>query len=146
MKVTIYYLLFLFFIFSCSKKNTLKSPKSIEGTWKMIYAEIVENDSVKLKDLSSTRFIKIINKTHFSFFNQEIKGNKNFYSGAGSYVLEGEKYTETLSFTAMETIKNHQFSFKVIIKGDTLIQSGIEKVKAAGINRFIIEKYIKLNK
>ena len=112
----------------------------------MIYAEIVENDSVKLKDLSNTTFIKIINKTHFSFFNQEIKGNKNFYSGAGSYVLEGEKYTETLAFTTIEAIKNHQFSFKVIIKGDTLIQSGIEKVKAAGINRFIIEKYIKLNK
>ncbi|WP_028889463.1 hypothetical protein [Tenacibaculum ovolyticum] len=146
MKGTIYYLLFLFFIFSCGKKSTLKSPKNIEGTWKMIYAEIVENDSVKLKDLSNTTFIKIINKTHFSFFNQEIKGNKNFYSGAGSYVLEGEKYTETLAFTTIEAIKDHQFSFKVIIKGDTLIQSGIEKVKAAGINRFIIEKYIKLNK
>jgi len=37
----------------------------------MVYAEIIENDSLKLKDLSNTSFIKIINKSHFSFFNQE---------------------------------------------------------------------------
>lgn len=111
----------------------------------MIYAEIIENDSVKQKDLSNTTFIKIINNNHFSFFNQEISGNKNFYSGAGSYTLIGQNYTETLSFTKLETIRNHQFSFNIVFNGDTLIQSGTEKVKAAGINRYIVEKYLKIN-
>ena len=32
----------------------------IEGTWKMTYAEIRQNDSIEVKDLSSTDFIKII--------------------------------------------------------------------------------------
>ena len=72
-------------------------------------------------------------------------GNRNFYSGAGSYVLEGGDYKETLNFTTIESFKNHEFSFSVKIKGDTLIQTGIEKVSAAGVNRYIIEKYIKLN-
>jgi hypothetical protein len=121
------------------------TSNKIEGTWKMVYAEIIENDSLKLKNLSNTTFIKIINKSHFSFFNQENSGTKNFYSGAGSYVLKGNNYRETLNFTTVEAIKKHQFSFNIIVKGDTLTQSGVEKVAAAGINRYIVEKYIKLN-
>lgn len=135
----------LFSILSCQQnKTTISTKNKIEGSWKMVYAEIIENDSLKLKDLSNTTFIKIINKTHFSFFNQENSGNTNFYSGAGTYKLIDNNYKEILEFTTVKAIKNHEFSFQVEIKGDTLIQSGIEKVEAAGINRQIIEKYIKL--
>jgi len=136
---------FLIIIIICSKRTPLITNNKIEGTWEMVYAEIIENDSLKLKDLSNTSFIKIINKSHFSFFNQENSGTKNYYSGAGSYILKDGNYTETLNFTTVEAIKKHQFSFKIVVKGDTLIQSGIEKVAAAGINRYILEKYIKLN-
>ena len=136
---------FLIIIIICSKRTPLITNNKIEGTWEMVYAEIIENDSLKLKDLSNTSFIKIINKSHFSFFNQENSGTKNYYSGAGSYILKDDNYTETLNFTTLEAIKKHQFSFKIVVKGDTLIQSGIEKVAAAGINRYILEKYIKLN-
>lgn len=110
----------------------------------MISAETIENDSLKLKDVSNTTFIKIINKSHFSFFNQDKTSTENFYSGAGTYQLKGNKYTETLDFTTFEAIRNYQFLFQIEIKGDTLIQSGIEKVAAAGIDRAIVEKYIKL--
>lgn len=110
----------------------------------MIYAETIENDSIRLKDLTNTGFIKIINKTHFAFFNQENIGNKNFYGGAGTYTLQDNKYIETLKFTSFEAIKNHKFPFTIEIIGDTLIQSGLEEVKAAGIKRYIIEKYIKI--
>lgn len=133
-------------IFSnCHQQTPTITNSAIEGTWKMVAAEIIENDSIQTKDLSNTTFIKIINTTHFSFFNQENSGNKNFYSGAGSYVLRGNAYTETLNFTNIEAFKNQQFSFRLTFKGDTLIQSGIEEVSTAGINRTIIEKYIKLN-
>ena len=127
------------------KVSITSKSNNIEGTWKMIYAEMIENDSLKLKDLSNTTFIKIINNNHFSFFNQENDSNENFYGGAGTYTLEGSNYIETLNFTGVEAIKNHVFPFLIEIKGDTLIQSGIEKVEAAGIDRKIIEKYIKIN-
>lgn len=143
MKKIILLFLLLFGLSNCVKKE---GSKHIEGTWKMVYAETIENDTIKLKDLSNTTFIKIINKSHFAFFNQENTSAANFYGGAGTYTLDGNKYTETLNFTAVEAIKNHQFSFTVEIKGDTLIQSGIEKVEAAGMDRYIIEKYIKLKK
>ncbi len=145
MKNSIYFLITLFVFASCHQKSTPTSSLDIEGTWKMISAETIENDSLKLKDLSNTTFIKIINKSHFSFFNQHKTGTENFYSGAGTYLLKGNKYTETLEFTTVKEIRNHEFTFQLEIKGDTLIQSGIEKVEAAGINRAIVEKYIKLN-
>lgn len=143
MKNIILLFLMLLGLSNCVKKE---DSKNIEGTWKMVYAETIEGDTIKLKDLSNTTFIKIINKSHFAFFNQENTSAINFYGGAGTYTLQGDNYTEILNFTAVEAIKNHQFSFKVEIKGDTLIQSGIEKVEAAGMDRFITEKYIKLKK
>ena len=142
-------IILLFFIVACNytqvKKSSSLNKNSIIGTWKMIYAETIENDSLKVKELSNTSFIKIINKTHFSFFNQEYNSTKNYYSGAGTYTLNKNNYTETLQYTTVAQIKNHQFSFLIELKGDTLIQSGIEKVEAAGINRKIIEKYLKIN-
>jgi hypothetical protein len=144
MKNLISLLIIVFVLIGCNQKKASKISLNIEGTWQMMCAEIVENDSLKLKDLSKTNFIKIINETHFSFFNQDKNGVNNFYSGAGTYELKENNYTEKLEFTTVEAIKNHQFSFLVKIKGDTLIQSGIEKVEAAGINRKIVEKYIKL--
>jgi len=129
---------------NCTKKEALETR--IEGTWKMIAAQTFEGDSIKHKDLTNTTFIKIINKNHFAFFNQENNSNANFYGGAGTYTLQGKYYTETLNFTAVEAIKNHRFSFTVEFKGDTLIQSGFEKIEEAGINIHITETYIKLKK
>lgn len=133
-------------VYGCKNQNINESASSnsIEGTWKMIYAEIKENDSIKRKDLSNTSFVKLIGKDHFAFFNQEDASDQNFYSGGGSYSLQGENYTETLNFSANKAIRNHRFSFTIQIIGDTLIQSGIEKVPAANIDREIIEKYIKI--
>ena len=119
-------------------------PNKIIGTWKMIYAETIENDTLKIKNLENTEFIKIINHTHFAFFNQQNNSSENFYGGSGTYKLNGNNYEETLSFTAVEAIRNHKFQFKVYVKGDSLIQTGLEEIKAAGINRMITEKYIRI--
>jgi hypothetical protein len=131
-------------LFSCANKDTPIQNKMV-GTWELVYAETIENDSLEIKDLTNTRFIKIINNSHFSFFNQEKSSSKDFYGGAGTYTLNGSDYVETLHFTSTEALRNHRFPFKVEFKGDTLIQSGLEEVKAAGLKRNITEKYIKIN-
>lgn len=121
--------------------NTLLSPEDkneidLNGTWKMVYAEI--------KDLTHTSFIKIINDSHFAFFNQDENNQNSFYGGAGTYMLDHNKYIETLSYTSIDAVRNHEFPFTIEMKGDTLIQFGLEHVKEANINREIVEKYIKL--
>ena len=103
MKRLLIVLTIIFSLSNCSNKETQTSNKLV-GTWKMIYAEMIENDSLKTKDLINTSFIKIINHSHFSFFNQEKNSSKNFYSGAGTYTLNGSDYIETLNFTNVSTI------------------------------------------
>lgn len=138
---------------SCNKEMKSKKPEMnavnqeinrLEGTWKMTYAEIRENDSVQVKDLSSTDFIKIINRSHFAFFNQERESQENFTAGAGTYTFDGSKYIENLEFINFVDYRGHSFSFDVEIKGDSLIQQGYEKIEASGIDRYILEKYIRI--
>ncbi len=122
-----------------------ETENQIEGTWKMIYAEIREKDSVQVKDLSKTDFIKIINADHFAFFNQDHGTGENFMSGAGSYSFNGTDYVETLDFISLPELRGHEFPFEVEIHGDTLVQQGREKVEEAGLDRYILEKYLRMN-
>ena len=127
-----------------SLSNVEENKKEIIGTWKLIYADIKENDSLTVKDMTKSDFVKIINSTHFAFFNQDIDNAEGFYGGAGSYKLEGNKYTETLNFFGEEVYRGQSFQFTIDILGDTLIQTGLEEVKEANIKRYITEKYIKI--
>lgn len=140
----------LLFVSCNNNKDSIKVVEkkdnniNITGTWKLVYGEIKEKDSVQIKDLSNTEFIKIINNNHFAFFNQPQGTKEGFYGGGGSYTLEGNNYKETLNYVAVDEIRGHEFPFTVEIVGDTLIQYGKEEVKEAGINRDIIEKYIRI--
>ena len=78
-------------LFGCDNKDTPLQNK-IVGTWELVYAETIENDSLEVKDLSNTRFIKIINESHFSFFNQDENSSDAFYGGGGTYTLKGSDY------------------------------------------------------
>ena len=44
----------------------------------------------------------------------------------------------------MREWEGHSFNFTVTISNDTLIQKGIEKVENLGIDRLIIEKYVRV--
>lgn len=128
------------------EKTVEMSNSALEGTWKMTYAEIRENDSIQVKDLSATDFIKIINGSHFAFFNQERDSQENFTAGAGTYTFDGSKYIENLDYINFIDYRGHTFSFDVEIKGDSLIQQGYEKIEASGIDRYILEKYVRIKK
>ncbi len=126
-------------------KERLTNSKEIVGSWKLVYGEIKEEDSIQVKDLSKSNFIKLINKDHFAFFNQPTNGGDGFYAGGGSYSLDGNNYVEKLEYIAVDEVRGHEFQFQIEIKGDTLIQSGIEDVPEAGIKRHIIEKYVRID-
>lgn len=151
MKISIIQILILLVLFSCSEEKSTQvvaeksTDNTIEGSWKLVYADIKENDSIQIKDLSKTDFIKIINGSHFAFFNQERGTSENFMGGAGTYTLAGSDYVESLDFINAPDYRGHKFPFKVEIKGDSLIQQGHEKIEAAGLDRYILEKYIRIN-
>lgn len=149
-KLFVFKLLVLITIISCQPKikevqdHKKTEVTGIEGSWKLVYADTREKDTIQVKDLSKTDFIKILNKTHFAFFNQDRGTGENYMAGAGTYTFDGENYTETLDFIHVTELRGHVFPFHAEIKGDTLIQQGHEKSEEAGLDRYILEKYVRI--
>ncbi|WP_318344102.1 hypothetical protein [Flagellimonas baculiformis] len=122
----------------------VETKNEIVGSWLLVYGETRTADTVEVKDLSNSEFIKILNEDHFAFFNQKKDTAEGFYGGAGTYTLKGNVYTEKLDYIGVKELRGHEFTFDLEIKGDTLIQSGVEDVPEAGIKRHIVEKYIRI--
>ncbi len=153
MKIQFTLLLICIVLLSCGVKNQMDTSKQpslpIIGTWKLISGTTIEKGDTTVIDYTKNMsFIKIINDTHFAFLNHDLKKGKNsaatFNAGGGSYTLRENVYTEHLEYCNDRQWEGNDFLFTVNIQNDTLIQNGVEKVDAAGINRINIEKYSRL--
>ena len=150
MKNTLTFILMITTLVSCTGKTEgdLANPASmpITGTWQLVTATLIEKGDTVITDYTkNVSFIKIINDTHFAFIQHDLKKGKDsaavFSSGAGTYSLKDSIYTEHLEYCSAREWEGNDFTFTLTLKNDTLIQSGIEKVESAGINRLNIEKY-----
>nr|WP_121272826.1 lipocalin-like domain-containing protein [Pedobacter schmidteae] len=138
-------------LMACTTENAGDNEKTIglKGTWQLVSATNVENGVRTFTDYTKNQqMIKIINDTHFSFLRHDLKLNKegknNFDAGGGRYQLQGDQYTEFLDFYSDKNWEGKSFKFKVTVQNDTLIQTGVEKVEGAGVDRTITEKYVKV--
>jgi hypothetical protein len=130
------------------KQDNTEKRLPITGTWKLISGTLIEKGDTTVtwytKDVS---FIKIINDTHFAFLSHDLNKGKDssamYSSGGGSYSLKNNQYTEHLEYCNDRQWEGNDFSFTISINKDTLIQTGIEKVADAGVNRLNIEKYVR---
>ncbi|MEO5684233.1 MAG: hypothetical protein ABIQ88_16450 [Chitinophagaceae bacterium] len=135
------------------KTNTVATPSlPIAGTWQLISGTTIEKGDTSVTDYTKTlSFIKIINSTHFAFLKHDLTKGKDsataaFGSGGGAYSITDSLYTEHLEYCNDRQWEDNDFTFTVTIQNDTLIQSGIEKVDNAGVNRLNIEKYVRIKK
>jgi hypothetical protein len=146
MKNYIPFFIALVLLASCQPKNDSKSI-ALTGTWRLISAETTEKDSTFSTFNPKTKMIKIINDSHFAFFNHDLNNGKDstavFFGGGGKYTLKDSIYTENLEYFNNRQWENNKFEFVVKIKSDTLIQKGIEKIEKLGVNRIIVEKYVR---
>lgn len=132
-------------------KHNVESNASLPltGTWKLLTGTLIEKGDTVVTDYTKNNsFIKIINDTHFAFLQHDLNKGKDsasaFSSGGGSYTLKDSSYTEHLEYCTAREWEGHDFTFTIQIYNDTLIQSGVEKVESAGINRLNIEKYVRM--
>ena len=155
MKLVSAYAIFAATLMSCTGNmggNATKQPSiSVAGTWKLITGMLIEKGDTTVTDYTKRiSFIKIINDTHFAFLQHDLTKGKDsgavFGSGGGSYSLSDSLYTEHLEYCSDRNWEGNVFKFTLTIKNDTLIQSGVEKVEGAGVNRINIEKYIRIKK
>lgn len=143
--------LFIVLLISCNEKSetTQNTKPSIQGTWKLLTGTLIEKGDTLVTDYTKDKsFIKIINDSHFAFLQHDLKRDSlsGFSAGGGSYKLEGNNYSEHLEYCSAKEWEGHDFSFTVTITGDTLVQSGVEKIESQGIDRINTEKYIRVKK
>ncbi len=135
-------------LLSCTAKPQPK-PLPIIGTWKLISGTTIEKGDTNVTYYTGERaFIKIINDTHFAFLLHDLRKGKDstavYGSGGGTYTLNGNVYAEHLEYCSDREWEGHDFSFTISIENDTFVQSGVEVVESAGVNRVNIEKYVRL--
>jgi hypothetical protein len=150
-QLIIFFPITVIFFLSCNTKTTTAADPSVNlnGTWQLVTGiTITKGDSAVTDYTKKQRMIKIINDSHFAFLKHDADVPKdsslNFDAGGGSYTLTGDQYTEHLDFYNDKNWEGKSFNFTVILKNDTLIQKGKEKVEGTGIDRDIIEKYVKV--
>jgi hypothetical protein len=137
---------------ACAPQATHQAPAALPlvGTWKLIRATHIEKgDTVVTDKTQGVSFIKIINDTHFAFLQHGLSkasAQADFVAGGGRYTLADSLYTEQLEYCNAREWEGNAFAFTITIKGDTLVQRGIEKVASAGVNRVNIEQYVRLQK
>jgi hypothetical protein len=148
----IYLIILVVFGLACNSKQPEKDANQIplEGTWKLLSGTLIEKGDTVVTDYTKTvSFIKIINKTHFSFLKHDLNKGKDstasFDAGGGTYTLVGNTYTENLEYCNARDWEGNAFKFEISIHNDTLIQKGVEKIEKSGIDRLNIEKYLRVN-
>lgn len=155
MKIKIVFVIIITTVMSCKGKmenNTVKpSHIPVAGTWQLITGTIIDKNDTTVTDYTKKiSFIKIINETHFAFLKHDLNKGKDsvpvFVSGGGSYSLSDSLYTEHLEYCSARNWEGNDFTFTITIMGDTLIQSGVEKIESEGVNRINVEKYIRVKK
>jgi len=145
-------LIFLMIIAACTESQKrdpqIADEVSLKGTWKLLTGILIEKGDTVVTDYTTDKsFIKIINDSHFAFLSHILKKDTtDFSAGGGSYTLIGNNYTEHLEYCNAKEWEGHDFSFTVTITGDTLVQTGVEKIEAQGIERINTEKYIRYKK
>jgi len=151
MVIRIISLLIILDLTSCShEKKSVTERIPLEGTWQLISGTIIEEGDTTVTDYTKDqRMIKLINKTHFAFLNHDLnKGQDStavFVAGGGEYELKGDQYIEHLAYCNFREWEGNDFQFTVMIKNDTLIQSGIEKIEGIGVDRMNVEKYVRID-
>ncbi|MDN3585298.1 hypothetical protein QWY86_01360 [Pedobacter aquatilis] len=131
-------------LFSCKSESS--KTLAIQGTWKLISGSITDKKTGKTSEYPMDfEMIKIINDTHFAFLKHSLNkaDTLGFDAGGGSYTLNNDAYVEHLEYYGNKNWEGKTFDFKIILHGDTLIQTGVEQVEKEGIDRVIVERYIK---
>ncbi|MGB5244055.1 MAG: hypothetical protein WBN16_04015 [Lutimonas sp.] len=147
-----YVLLFLFFaIISCKNKidpEPIHTEQNLVGTWRLISGLTIKGTDTVFTDYTQNQeMIKMINQTHFAFLRHDLNNGKDslalYSAGGGTYDLNGSTYTEHLGFFNLREWEGHDFTFEITFEGDSLIQTGIERLEDLGIDQKIIETYIR---
>lgn len=130
------------------EKQEDQAKPVLSGTWQLVSAKVIaKGDTAITFPVEGQKMIKIFNGSHFSFFRHDLDKGKGkssvFVAGGGTYTLAGEDYQEHLEYFSGRDWEGNDFHFKIALRNDSLIQTGMEKIDSLGINQEIVEIYVR---
>lgn len=101
--------------------------ESLQGAWELHYAVYKDNQGKLVYEIkeSSDRSIKILSQKHFSFITQA-KDGKFSAAGAGTYSLDGDAYTEVVTYASLDRLMGKTYHFTCHMKEGVWIHTGHE--------------------
>ena len=108
-----------------SDTNTIKteSEHPLVGGWELIHGKYgLPEDTIEVKP-EELKPLKVFSKNHFSYVMND-EGGSFFGASAGSYVINGNRYTETTSLSSNPEGIGTKTTFIFRIQGDTLFMNG----------------------
>jgi hypothetical protein len=98
-----------------------KLHRSLLGAWVLVGRP---GDTIKPKPDAEMKFWGL---RHFAVTKRNAETGKIDYRHVGTYILDGDQYTETVTFAvgATDNLAGRTFKFRVQTDGDTYIQHGI---------------------
>src|SRR5215467_3249966 len=86
---------------SCNQNAPTSAESPLNGSWRLVSSKsIVKKDTTDTSPKKGIEDLKIYNDTHFTFFAHNVDKSipASYDSGAGTYTLKGENYTEHLQY------------------------------------------------
>jgi hypothetical protein len=113
------------FLLICSLGCCHRSGRLV-GTWEMVFPGQAPPRGESVDESPGDTPIKILNDSHFAFGSVGPYGM--VYAGGGRYTLEGETYTEVITYHFDPKLVGKSVSFTCRLDGDRWYHSGIFEV------------------
>jgi len=108
---------------------TSETKNKLEGTWRLVSGTSKTADTTREYSQMHYRGIKMIYENHFALVGRYIRDGDTLDNyGGGSYVIEGNNYTETVNYHKYGPWIGETIPFEVEVRNDTLIQKGPRKI------------------
>ena len=102
-----------------------EKKNAIEGTWRVVAGTMKTADTTISYSQTNLFGMKMIVGNQWAIFGQPMGGGDTLaYYGGGTYVLEGDIYTESIKYNIVKSRVGKTIPYEVEVRNDTLIQKG----------------------
>lgn len=114
-----------------------QSDSPLVGGWTLAYGTygVDEENPVEVRPPDGPASLKVFSNNHFAYVMHDKEGDF-LGASAGSYVIDGNRYTETTDWSSMPESIGTRTTFNFRVEGDSLYMSGpVEIVNENGEKR-----------
>lgn len=123
------------------------NTKMLIGEWRLVDAQMTIAGKTEKTFDAQREMVKLFTEKHFSFYSktanrtpysaavtdqERLVGSKTLDAGGGTYQLQGNTYTEHITYCTYPNYEGRSISFKLSLENNQLTQEGSYPLIALG--------------